>query len=190
MSEILRLQANKPQVIALTFTEGRPVTSPKTRKEQIMFSLTDGSIIFLDPAVARKIDALNLGKGEPFEITKRSGENYDVRYFPAEGQSQPAPQSPSQRRLESPLSGTPTEVGPLHQQHSAPCGQSPLQPDARKPSPHTTGGKLMACFLVAVDSLLEVQAYATAKGMNIQFNSEDVRAVANTMFIQNSKDGR
>jgi hypothetical protein len=48
----------------------------------------------------------------------------------------------------------------------------------------------MACFMAAVDSLVEVEAYAKRKGLTIQFNAEDVRACANTIFIAETRGGR
>lgn len=48
----------------------------------------------------------------------------------------------------------------------------------------------MACLLVAVDSLVEVQAYALRKGLHVSFSAEDVRAVGNTLFINDAKGGR
>jgi hypothetical protein len=181
--EKLKLTPNQPEVIALAFTKGKPAPQSKFSGPQVMYTLDDGRLWFADLEAAEKVDALSLGKGEPCEVTmcvdRAKNKSYEVRYIDgATAKTATATHpSPAPQAVQSQRNGTPPEVGPLQQQSSA-------------PSPHTTGGKLMACFLVAVDSLLEVEAYATAKGMNIQFNAEDVRAVANTMFIQNSKDGR
>jgi hypothetical protein len=62
-------------------------------------------------------------------------------------------------------------------------------PQLSSPSPNAVGGKLMACLLVAVDCAVEAQAYAVSKGLDVQFTSEDVRAIANTLFI-NQNGGR
>lgn len=178
--EKLKLTPNRPEVIALQFAQGKEVESNFNGTE-IRYSLADGRSWYVHPSVARKVDALSLGKGEPFEVTKcesgkGKGFTYQVKHFTPNAAIATNP-SPAPQAVQSQRNGTPPEVGPLQQQHSA-------------PSPHTTGGKLMACFLVAVDSLLEVEAYANSKGMSIQFNAEDIRAVANTMFVQNSKEGR
>lgn len=194
MADTLRLAANKPEVIALAFTSGKTVTSTLNGEEQVMYTLMgSGARLYVDPPVARKIDSLNLGKGEPFEITKcvdrAKNTSYEVRYLdganapapqaPAvtEFMRQPAPQAPVRQRVEAPANGTAAQVAQVPAQNSA-------------PSPHTTGGKLMACLLVAVDSLVEVQAYALRKGLHVSFSAEDVRAVGNTLFINDAKGGR
>lgn len=70
MSEVLRLQTNVPETIALAFTEGLPIAS-KFGGDQIMFTLVDGRKMFLAPHVARQIEGSGVAAGEEFKIVKR-----------------------------------------------------------------------------------------------------------------------
>lgn len=190
MAEILRLVPNKPEVIALMFTSGKPVTSPKTQEEQIMFTLTNGTLIFLDPPVARKIDSLNLGKGEPFEITmcqdRQKNKSYEVRYL--DGATAPVPQ---QRpvSIQAPVQPSVTSTQP----NGPAVGQvvfQPTQQNTSVPAPATIGGALMGCFMSAIDAIAEAQAYATRRGLGITFSAEDVRCTAISAYIGLQKGGR
>jgi hypothetical protein len=196
--EKLKLTPNRPEVIALAFTAGKPVSSNFTG-EQMMYTLSDGRLWFADLEAAAKVDALNLGRGEPCEVTmcvdRAKQKSYEVRYLAADQPAadvevprtpaygprltgkERAPQPPVRQRVEAQANGTTGQVVQVPVQHTS-------------PSPNTTGGKLMACLLVAVDSLLEVEAYANRKGLAIKFSAEDVRTVGNTIFINESKGGR
>ena len=182
--EKLTLTPNRPCVIALAFTEGKPVPS-KLGGDQIMYTLMDGRRFYADLEAAEKIDALSLGRGEPFEMTmcvdRTKKKSYEARYLANDAPPAQQTQAPVRQRVETPANGTTAQVTPQHPQDNAPV---------TNPSPSTSGGKLMACFFVAVESLCEVEAYAKRKGMNIQFTAEDVRCCANTLFIADSRGGR
>jgi hypothetical protein len=180
----LTLQPNRPEIIALQFATGKTVTSGYgDYGEQVMYSLTDGRKLFLDPPVAAKIDELSLGKGEPFEVTKcvdrAKKVSYEVRYVASEpppAQTQPAARPSVQTR---PSSTAGQEVGIQTQNQTT------------NPQPTTTGGMLMACFLCAIDAVAEAQLYATRKGLGITFSSENVTSAALSAYIaQTRKEGR
>jgi len=72
--DIVRFEYNQPLELATRFPEGRRVAG--MNGDRIMYSLTDGRRMFLDPAVAGEIDQLNLKPGESFRIVKqRAGNN-------------------------------------------------------------------------------------------------------------------
>lgn len=193
--DTLRLAPNKPEVIALAFTSGKAVTSQLDGAEQIMFTLTNNARLYLDPPVARKIDSLNLGRGEPFEITlcvdRQKNKSYEVRYLANDApqsaaapmHAAPAPtarpetQPTTQRRVEAPLSGTASQVQQVPVQYSAPV-------------PSSTGGALMGCFMSAIDAVAESQAYATRRGLGITFSADHVTSAALSAYINMQKGGR
>ncbi len=70
MAEVLRLQTNVPETIALAFVSGLPIES-KFGGDQMMFSLTDERKLFVPPIVAKKIAASVLAPWEPFLLCKR-----------------------------------------------------------------------------------------------------------------------
>jgi hypothetical protein len=179
--EVLKLQPNRPEVIALRFQTGKPVTG--YGGEQFMYSLTDGRALFVDPPIAAQIDGLSLGKGEPFEITKyvraegrQKLTTYEVKYLqPTEAPA--TPQASTRQAGQSQPSATPTAQEVTHlPQATAAAAIAPT--------------RIMSALCAAIDAVVEAQAYATRKGLHIAFTSEDVRAIANTLHIDASKGGR
>ena len=175
----LQLRTNVPEVISLQFPQGKEVSSEYNGTETL-YTLSDGRSWYVQQSIARKIDALSLGKGEPFEVTKVEAPNgakgftYEVKHFLGGGSTN---SSSAPLAVQSQQRGTMPEVGPLQTNPTASTAT-------------TTSGKLMACFMAAVDSLVEVEAYAKRRGLNVQFNAEDVRACANTLFIAETRGGR
>jgi hypothetical protein len=68
--EVIDFPANIPITVALKYAQGKIVSSQYG--ERVMFSLTDGRIMFLDPPVAAQIEALEINVRESFTITKQS----------------------------------------------------------------------------------------------------------------------
>ena len=57
------------------------------------------------------------------------------------------------------------------------------------PIAHTVVSRIMASALIAAfDATQECERYAHTKGVELEFGTEDVRAISNTIFIQLSKD--
>jgi hypothetical protein len=67
--EKLTLTPNVPQQIALKFPDGKLVEG--RYGDQVMYSLTNGQVMYLDTDVATKINLLEVRKNEPFMICKR-----------------------------------------------------------------------------------------------------------------------
>jgi len=67
--EKLTLTPNVPQQIALKFPDGKLVEG--RYGDQMMYSLTNGQVMYLDTDIAAKINLLELRKNEPFMICKR-----------------------------------------------------------------------------------------------------------------------
>jgi hypothetical protein len=69
MRETLRFQPNVPEVVALAFAEGREVEG--RFGNQVMFTLEDDRVMYLDPPVAEKLKELGIRKGQEFQVVKR-----------------------------------------------------------------------------------------------------------------------
>jgi hypothetical protein len=69
----LQLQPNVPELIALKFATGKPVSSNFSDEKQVFFSLVDGRSAFLGLDVAQSIANLQLGNREAFYICKKTG---------------------------------------------------------------------------------------------------------------------
>ena len=68
---------------------------------------------------------------------------------------------------------------------------APPQPEAKATPPHRPGAKLLAMALFsAIDAAKLAQDYAASQGLKLQFTSEDVRCMGNTLYIDQRKEGR
>jgi hypothetical protein len=68
--EQVNFLTNVPVKVALAYPDG--LYTEGTFGPRVMFTLTDGRVMFLDPPVAAKINVLEPQPGQPFWIVKRS----------------------------------------------------------------------------------------------------------------------
>ena len=68
--EVVEFPPNVPVTVALKYPHARTVGSQYG--ERFMFSLVDGRVMFLDPEVGGKIEALGINVRENFTITRKS----------------------------------------------------------------------------------------------------------------------
>ena len=60
--------------------------------------------------------------------------------------------------------------------------------DARN-GPRTPGASLHTALIVSIGASIAAEHYASAKGLSVRFGSEDLRAMALSLFIQHARDG-
>jgi hypothetical protein len=68
MSEKVQFQTNIPVEVALKYNDGKEVTGQYG--DQVLYTLTDGRVMYVPPIVRKKIDEAGIGRGELFRITK------------------------------------------------------------------------------------------------------------------------
>ena len=68
--DVVDFPHNSPVTVALKYSQGRIVSSQYG--ERVMFTLTDGRVMFLDPEVAGRIESLGINVRESFTITRGS----------------------------------------------------------------------------------------------------------------------
>ena len=68
MSEKIQFQTNIPVDVALKYSEGKDVTG--NFGDQVLYTLTDGRVMFVPPIVQKQITDLGIEKGEVFTILK------------------------------------------------------------------------------------------------------------------------
>ena len=73
MSEKVQFQTNVPVEVALKYNDGKEVTGQYG--DQVLYTLTDGRVMYVPPIVKKKIDELGIGRGELFTITKAEKKN-------------------------------------------------------------------------------------------------------------------
>ncbi len=176
--EKLKLIPNTPEVIALQFTQGRPVSS-SFGGDQILYTLADGRQMYLSPFVAAKIDALNVGKGEPFQICKREtlqGNHRKVDFEVSRLASPAQPPNAQAGRREVSSSVTASHSHEVAQGVQKEQAQSTTQASAE--STH-----LDLALRYAIDAAAAAEQYAKTIDYALRFTSEDIRAMALSKFI-------
>src|ERR1700683_104856 len=73
MSDKLQFQTNVAIDVALKYNDGKEVTGQYG--DQVLYTLTDGRVMYVPPIVKRKIDELGIGQGELFTLTKAEKKN-------------------------------------------------------------------------------------------------------------------
>lgn len=192
---ILKLQPNVPEVIALAFSEGKPVVSDFTG-EQILFSLVDGRRYYAPPYVAQLIKNAGIGARTPFEICKKQkGREVDYQITTANNQTTRLVNMQDVKQMEA---AEVIKFGPSKQATGAFVENAPaVTASVESTTPHRTPGQtsapasklMMAALCAAIDAVTEAENYSKRKGMTAEFTSEDIRCIANTLYIQACKGG-
>src|SRR5260370_9740150 len=73
MSEKVQFQTNVPIEVELKYNDGKEVSGQYG--DQVLYTLTDGRVMYVPPIVKKKIDELGIGRGELFTITKAEKKN-------------------------------------------------------------------------------------------------------------------
>ena len=183
MSEKVHFQTNVPIDVALKYNDGKEVTGQYG--DQVLYTLTDGRVMYVPPIVKKKIDQLGIGRGELFTITKaekKNGTRRTIEWVVAtdgcgdQREQQPNGTVPAQRR-----------GGP----GSAPAngnGHRPSSPSDAKGFLVTGHGQfLLQALAAAVDAASATERYAAACGLELQFTSEDLREIGLSIYTTGAK---
>ena len=73
MSDKVQFQTNVPVEVALKYNDGKEVNGQYG--DQVLYTLTDGRVMYVPPIVKRRIDELGIGRGELFTLTKAEKKN-------------------------------------------------------------------------------------------------------------------
>src|ERR1035437_2759425 len=68
--EVVDFPANIPVPVALQYGQGKTISNQ--HRERIIYSLTDGRVMFLDLAVAGQIESAGINVRESFTITRKT----------------------------------------------------------------------------------------------------------------------
>ncbi len=181
MSDILRFNVNIPAEVALRYGEGKRVQG--RYGEQVMYTLVDDRVMYVPLCVADRIRELEVRPGQPIAICKaevRDGNRKWIEWMV--------------RRLEEPLQTV------LPPDQNGRNGRSPSQqalrlegrPDGALVPVPVDGSRVLWMELsmnAAVEITQRVEQRAALRNQPIHFSSEDIRAIALTMFIQSSREG-
>jgi len=192
---IVEFNANVPEVVQLKYRQ--PKTVNTQRGARAMYSLTDGRVMFLDPAIAADISALNLERGERVRICfcKRKGEptywdiaradESRVRYASDE---EVQAELPEMHMRGSAAMGSRAPQPERMQRTSAPAAapsQTPQNHTADGSTPHTHLEDALKSVVAAVHHATE---YAKSIGYTMpQFTGDELARMANTLIIEGAR---
>ena len=161
--------------------------------DQVMYSLTDERVMYVPPIVRDKLIELGIRQNEPFSICKAERREGNRRFIEWAG-----------RRMEAEQPCAPAPVNGNN--HTAVVASSAANtPGAvadgngtAKPNEKATGGPngsntaratLQVALAASIDAAIEAERYASEHGLSVRFGSEDLRAMALSLFIQHARDG-
>ncbi len=182
-----------------------------------LYTLEDGRVMYVPPAVRTKIEELGIGKGCPFTICKTERRNGSRRWIEWVVNSPLPPATQERVQKDQPDHAPRTAGGPHQTQPANPNSRSSARSTAQtnqsdsglKSQARTNGipqtpvgssiGPLLAmpgvalaiqsALIVGIDAAIAAEQYAAANGLPLRFTSEDVRAIALTLFIQQAREG-
>jgi hypothetical protein len=171
--EKLMLQVGRPVTIALEFSTGKLVQSPRGGPDQVYYTLTDGRCWYADLEAAEMIERLDLVSREPFTVCKLGAGRFEVQ------RAGHYPTAPVR-------GGAPVHTSAPH----AGLGGEPVR-EYSQPTPQRVNGEgesaaqiLAGCYPDAVDVVLAGLAACKAKGLMVAPTFEDIRCIATALFIQ------
>jgi hypothetical protein len=169
MREKIAFQTNVPVTVALAYADSIQVEG--RFGDQILYTLADERVMYVPPVVRTKLVELGIQPREPFTICKAERKEGNRRFI--EWQVNKDNNSDDQ---------PPPETPPVNGQTNG--------PDAQKPSNgHAAFSHLKQALASSIDAAIAAEQYAAAKGFSVRFGSEDLRAMALSLFIQHTREG-
>lgn len=214
MSEKVQFGTNQPVEVALKYATGRVMEGEYG--DSYMYSLTDGRVMFVQPIVNDRIQKLNPKAGEPLEIckaevkrgnrraiewqVKRVDPTSEIEDSDLEKDLKASIAQAEARKVLPPTGGSTAAVSSQsyranathsHQHNGhlpeTPLGASPAV--TAVPILAGTGPTLLKLSLrAAVDAAIDAENYARERNRGLQFSSEDLRAIALSLYIQGARE--
>ena len=183
--EKVQFQTNVPVEVALKYNDGKEVTGQFG--DQVLYTLTDGRVMYVPPIVKKKIEEAGIARGELFTITKAERKNGTRRtiewVIATDGGAAPGRVPDAGRasgaRQPSPSNGTP-----------APATRQTVQTNRRVMQPVDPKGflatgpgqSLLQAFSAAIDLAASIERCASTCGVPLQFTSADVREIGLSIY--------
>jgi hypothetical protein len=189
----VQLETNVPFHAKLKFATGLLCKSQYPNgADQMLFTLTDDRKLYVPLTVAETMQRLG---GQEFIITKKQALSSRKTTWVVNRAAAFTPdvhQAIARRTVEpayddGEYSDTPPPSRQELRQQQVRQVPAPQPQPAAEPSP----SRMTTALKCAIDSLTEAATYAKEKyGIPVQFNEEDIRCIASTLYIQNSRSGQ
>jgi hypothetical protein len=156
---------------------------------QVMYSLTDGRVMYVPPIVRDKLVELGIRQNEPFAICRAERREGNRRFVdwvvrPKESASSVPSANTRHDTPQSPANGD--SAARLKSNGN---GNGNGRPANAVGAAGTAGSALRTALMASIDAALAAEKYASAHGLSVRFGSEDLRAMALSLFIQHARDG-
>ena len=187
---ILRFSTNAPIEVALRYDDGKRVEG--RYGEQVMYALEGDRVMYVPPVVAKQINELGIRAREVFEICKAELREENKRWIEWRVRKLEEPRQPASLGNVSEAAATDLS-GQAQNPRNGSTHQNARPLDLQASSDGTllpvavTGAGITAMELAmsgAAEIAQRVESRARLRNYSLQFNSEDIRAIGLTMFIQ------
>jgi hypothetical protein len=190
MKDRVVFETNVPVTAALAYSDGIKVEG--RFGDQVMYSLSDERVMYVPPVVRDKLVGIGIQQHEPFSICKaerRNGNRRFIEWVVKRVKSE-------QPGVHKAGNGDDSRSAEVSTDIAASCvagigsnvKSNGKVVDARNGS-KTPGASLHMALLLSIDAAIAAEHYASAKGLSVRFGSEDLRAMALSLFIQHARDG-
>jgi len=191
---ILQWQPNQPEELQLKYASGKHVTNNYGR-EEVMFSLQDGRLMYVPLIVEKQIQALQVRPGQTIEVCKHQSDGrteWKVRRIEA---AQPAPQpkpaaraaanGASSKAVSSNHSSSSQSRSSQSNGHAQPAAELIDQTENLDgPDLESFAERhLEQALRISLMAAKKAEEYGQKIGKPIQFDKNDVRAMAATLLI-------
>jgi hypothetical protein len=187
MRDKVTFATNVPQEVVLAFDEGKEINGQFG--DSVMYTLEGERVMFVPPIVRDRLDKLGVGRGEPVIICKAevvNGTRRRVEWKVERGEASESLATALAPRASSapvpvlvPASAQPKPSTPALQNGNGHA----LAPAAPAES------LLESCLVQAMIAAMRAEKAGQGIGCTLRFNSEDVRAMALTLYIQTARGG-
>ena len=187
MKERVVFEANVPVTATLAYADGLKVQG--RFGDQVMYSLTDGRVMYVPPVVRDKLVELGIRQHEPFAICRAECRDGNRRFadWVAQPDGSAVPAQNATAHGDTPGSPMNGDNGARVRPNGNGNGNG--NPASARTKSGTAETALRAALTASIDVALAAEQYASAHGLSIRFGSEDLRAMALSLFIQHARDG-
>jgi hypothetical protein len=173
---ILPFHLNVPAEIILERPEGTLVQG--RYGDRVMFTLTDGRVMYVPPFVADKIQAEGVVPGDRFELCKtqvKKGSRRSIEWMVRRiDPSEPEPETPLERDLRASIESVAANGnGNGHR----------VAPACDEPDPTT---KLEHALKTAISAAYNAERYGAELGYVVRFDADAIKSMAITVLINMS----
>lgn len=188
MKEKVVFQTNVPVTAALAYPDGMKVEG--RYGDQMMYSLIDERVMYVPPIVRDKLIELGIRENDPFSICKSERRDGNRRFIEW-AVKRIQPEQPN--RSDTAQRDAPTPAVAPGVARSVVAGNGSGKPNGKTAGAsngsHAGQASLRSALAASIDAAIEAEHYATEHGLSVRFGSEDLRAMALSLFIQHARDG-